>query len=53
MRLLLWGLVIAAVVYLATAGHVLFLPLLFIPLGGLFGARRRRRYYGGGWRARL
>ena len=41
MRLLLISLLIAAVIYLATAGHVLFLPLLlFIPLG--FAGRRRR-----------
>ena len=38
---------IAAAIYLLSAGHVLFLPLLFfIPLGGLFG--RRRRSYGRG-----
>jgi hypothetical protein len=48
MRLFLWGLVIAAAIYLLSAGHVLFLPLLFfIPLGGLFG--RRRRYSRGGF----
>ena len=47
MRLFVWGLVIAAAIYLLSAGHVLFLPLLFfIPLGGLFG--RRRRSYGRG-----
>jgi hypothetical protein len=44
MRWLLAGLVIAAVVYLATNGHVLFLPLLFVlPLTFLGGGRRRRR----------
>ena len=38
----MWGLAIAAAIYLLSAGHILFLPLLFfIPLGGLFGARRR------------
>jgi hypothetical protein len=43
MRLFLWGLAIAAAIYLLSAGHILFLPLLFfIPLGGLFGRRRRR-----------
>ena len=47
MRLFLWGLVIAAAIYLLSAGHVLFLPLLFfIPLGGLIG--RRRSYSRGG-----
>jgi hypothetical protein len=45
MRLFLWGLAIAAAIYLLSAGHVLFLPLLFfIPLGGMFGRRRRRSY---------
>lgn len=42
MRWLILGLLVAVVVYLATAGHVLFLPLLlFIPLG--FAGRRHRR----------
>jgi hypothetical protein len=48
MRLLLFGLLIAAAIYLLSAGHILFLPLLlFIPLGGLFG-RRNRGYRRGG-----
>jgi hypothetical protein len=48
MRLFLWGLVIAAAIYLLSAGHVLFLPLLFfIPLGGMFGRRRRSHGRGG------
>jgi hypothetical protein len=48
MRLFLWGLVIAAAIYLLSAGHILFLPLLFfIPLGGLFGRRNRRPRRGG------
>lgn len=43
MRLLLIGLAIAAVIYVATGGHVIFLPfLLLLPLG-LMGGRRRRR----------
>jgi hypothetical protein len=47
MRLFLWGLVIAAAIYLLSAGHVLFLPLLFfIPLGGMLG---RRRSYSRRW----
>jgi hypothetical protein len=42
MRLVLLGLLVAAVVYAASGGHVLFLPLLFLlPLGGLLGHRRR------------
>jgi hypothetical protein len=44
MRFALWGLVLAAVVFIASGGHVLFLPLFFIlPLGGLLSHRRRRR----------
>jgi hypothetical protein len=42
-RFALIGLLLAAVIFLATGGHVLFLPLFFIlPLGGLFGHRTRR-----------
>ena len=44
MRFLLIALLVAAVVYLATNGHVLFLPLLFILPFGLFAGRRRRRW---------
>ncbi len=44
MRFALWGLVLAAVVFIATGGHILFLPLFFIlPLGGLLSHRRWRR----------
>lgn len=44
MRFAAFGLIIAAVVFLASGGHLLFLPLLFLlPLGGLFGGRRRSR----------
>ena len=40
---LLAGIAIAALVYVISGGHVLFLPLIFLlPLGLLF--RRRRRY---------
>jgi hypothetical protein len=36
------GLAVAIVVFVATGGHVLVLPLLFIPLGIFtFGARRK------------
>jgi hypothetical protein len=35
MRTLMIGLAVAAVVFLATGGHLIFLPLLFIPLGFL------------------
>jgi hypothetical protein len=48
MRLFIWALAIAVAIYLLSAGHILFLPLLFfIPLGGLFG-RRSRGYSRGG-----
>ena len=42
MRLLAIGLAIAVLVFVVTGGHVLFLPLLFVPLG-LFGLGHRRR----------
>ncbi|HZQ64569.1 MAG TPA: hypothetical protein VFA66_05020 [Gaiellaceae bacterium] len=42
MWLLLVGLAIGAIVYLATSGHVLFLPLIvLLPLGWLARSRRR------------
>jgi hypothetical protein len=48
MRVLGVCIVIAALVFLATSGHVLFLPLLILPLGLTFGRRRaidrRRRF---------
>jgi len=38
--------VIAALIFALSGGHLLFLPLLFLlPLGGLFGHRRRYRRY--------
>jgi hypothetical protein len=44
MRMLGVSVAIAAIVFLATAGHVLFLPLLILPLGFLtFGGRGRTR----------
>jgi hypothetical protein len=42
MRLLALGLGIGVVVFVLTAGHVVFLPLLFLPLG-LFSLGHRRR----------
>jgi hypothetical protein len=40
--LLLAGLAIAALVYVVSGGHVIFLPLvLLLPLGLFFGRRRR------------
>jgi uncharacterized membrane protein YccC len=45
-RTLAIGLAIAALVFLVTAGHVIFLPLVFLPLGLFgFGHRRRHRSY--------
>ena len=42
MRFFVWALVLATLIYLASGGHVLFLPLFFLlPLGGLFGHHRR------------
>jgi hypothetical protein len=42
MRVLAIGLAIAVIVFVVTAGHVFFLPLLFLPLG-LFSFGHRRR----------
>jgi hypothetical protein len=42
-RFLIFGLLIAVAVYLISAGHVLFLPLLFFVPLGFFGRRRRTR----------
>ena len=43
MRVLAIGLAIAVIVFVVTAGHVLFLPLLFLPFGLFsFGHHRRR-----------
>jgi hypothetical protein len=43
MRALAIGLAIAVVIFVATRGRFIFLPLLFIPFGLFsFGHRRRR-----------
>jgi hypothetical protein len=43
MRVFAIGLAIAVIVFVVTAGHVLFLPLLFLPLGLFsFGHNQRR-----------
>ena len=45
MRFALFGLLLAAVVFAVSGGHLLFLPLFFVlPLGGLFTHRRARRW---------
>lgn len=42
MRFALVGLLIGLAVFAISGGHVVFLPLLFLlPLGGLFGHKRR------------
>jgi hypothetical protein len=44
MRVLAIGLAIAVIVFVVSGGHVLFLPLLFIPFGLFsFGHRRRQQ----------
>jgi hypothetical protein len=46
MRFAFYGLLLAAVLFVVTGGHVVFLPLFFaLPLGGLFGHRRRYGTY--------
>jgi hypothetical protein len=45
-RFALVGLVIALLIFAVSGGHILLLPLFFLlPLGGLFGHRRRRRRF--------
>jgi hypothetical protein len=47
MRFAFYGLLLAAVLFVVTGGHLIFLPLFFaLPLGGLFGHRRRYGTYG-------
>jgi hypothetical protein len=43
MRTLVIGLAVAAVIFFATGGHLIFLPLLFIPVGFLAFRRGRQR----------
>ena len=44
MRALAVGLAIALAVFVISGGHILFLPLLFLPFGLFtFGHRRRHR----------
>ena len=44
MRFAFYGLLIAALIFAVSGGHLLFLPLFYVlPLGGLFGHRRRHR----------
>jgi hypothetical protein len=54
MRFLLIGVAVAVIVYVATRGHVLFLPLLLVlPFGWFFGGRGRRDAVPGRRRRRL
>lgn len=44
MRFAIYGLLLAAAIFVISGGHMLVLPLFFLlPLGGLFGHRRRSR----------
>ena len=43
MRAIAIGFAVAAVLFLVSAGHLIFIPLLFVPLG-LFALRRGRGY---------
>jgi hypothetical protein len=46
MRAVAIGIAICVLIWVITAGHVFFLPLLFIPLGLFsFGQRRSNRRY--------
>ncbi len=46
MRFALFGLLFAAVLFLITGGHLLFLPLFFLlPLGGMFGHHQRHGHF--------
>jgi hypothetical protein len=46
MRFALFGLLLAAAIFLFSGGQIVFLPLFFLlPLGGLFGHRRRYGRY--------
>jgi hypothetical protein len=49
MRVLAIGLAVALLVFALTGGHVLFLPLLFLPLG-LFSLGHKRRREPMSWR---
>jgi hypothetical protein len=43
LRFALAGLIIAALIFAVSGGHLVFLPLFFVlPLGGLFTHRSRR-----------
>jgi hypothetical protein len=44
-KLLLIGLVIGVIVYVAMSGHVIFLPLIFLlPLGWIFRGGKREAF---------
>jgi hypothetical protein len=46
MRFAMYGLIFAALVFVISGGHIIFLPLFFLlPLGGMFGHRRRHGHF--------
>jgi hypothetical protein len=46
LRFFAFGLLLALILFLASGGHLLFLPLFFVlPLGGLLGHRQRHGSY--------
>jgi hypothetical protein len=46
MRFAFYGLLFAALVFLITGGHLVFIPLFFLlPLGGVFGLSRRHGHF--------
>jgi hypothetical protein len=46
MRFAIYGLLFAALVFLISGGHLLFLPLFFVlPLAGMFGHHRRHGHF--------
>ena len=46
MRFAIYGLIFAALLFVLSGGHILFLPLFFLlPLGGMFGHRQRHGHF--------
>jgi hypothetical protein len=46
MRFAMYGLIFAALLFVISGGHIIFLPLFFLlPLGGMFGHRRRHGHF--------
>ena len=53
MRMFAIGIAIAVIVFVVSGGHILFLPLLFLPLGLFSLGHRRRQQPSSFWRDRL